>query len=157
MWTFKKSTVVTSPFEHTPSPQCHHYSLLLGIPLCLLPPGDVLFYGPLTTIMSMLNVGLSPTKKIYFICCNESPLKVMKNDFYFNLKALFVPKIFTLFSWVFDHIEKEYAWIERHFKITHVPTWWTVTIHILLMMSWIKGNQTMKFCKLIEYNRNINL
>ena len=39
-------------------------------------------------------VGLSPSKKIVFIYFNESPLKMMKNVFYFVLKALFIPKMF---------------------------------------------------------------
>ena len=37
-------------------------------------------------------------KKIYFICFNDSPSKVMKNAFYFILKALFVLKILKLLS-----------------------------------------------------------
>ena len=36
-----------------------------------------------------------------FICFNESPLKIMKDVFYFTLKALFVLKIFK-----FGHLEK---------------------------------------------------
>ena len=36
-------------------------------------------------------------KKFLFICFNESPLKMMKNVFYFILKALFVLKIFKFF------------------------------------------------------------
>ena len=32
--------------------------------------------------------------KEFFICFNESPLKIMKNTFYFILKALLVLKIF---------------------------------------------------------------
>ena len=31
----------------------------------------------------------------------ESPLKLMKNAFYFTIKALFVFKIFKFLSWVF--------------------------------------------------------
>ena len=41
-----------------------------------------------------LKVGLSPPKKIWVICLIESPLKMMKNAFYFILRALFVLKIF---------------------------------------------------------------
>ena len=41
----------------------------------------------------LIKVGLSPSKKVYFIYFNESPLKMMKNAFYFMLKALFVLKI----------------------------------------------------------------
>ena len=38
----------------------------------------------------LAKVGISP----FFIYSNESPLKVMKNAFYFILKSLFVIKIF---------------------------------------------------------------
>ena len=37
---------------------------------------------------------------------NESPLKIMKNAFYFSLKAPFVLKIFKLLSLLFGHVEK---------------------------------------------------
>ena len=37
-------------------------------------------------------------KKFLFICVNESPLKMMKNAFYFILKTLFVLKIFKFLS-----------------------------------------------------------
>ena len=36
----------------------------------------------------------------------ESPLKVMKNAFYFTLKALFVLKIYKFLSWLFGHVKK---------------------------------------------------
>ena len=45
-----------------------------------------------------LKVGLSPSKKNCVICFIESPLKMMKNAFYFILKALFVLKIFKFLS-----------------------------------------------------------
>ena len=37
-------------------------------------------------------------KRFIFICFNESPLKVMKNTFYFTLKALLVLEIFKFMS-----------------------------------------------------------
>ena len=37
-------------------------------------------------------------KKFLFIYFNESPLKMMKNAFYFILRALFVLKIFKFLS-----------------------------------------------------------
>ena len=40
------------------------------------------------------------------ICFIESPLKMMKNAFYFILKALFVLKIFKFLSRLFGHVEK---------------------------------------------------
>ena len=60
----------------------------------------------------LLKVGLSPYKEKYFICFSESPLKMMKNAFYFILKALFVLKIFKFLSWFFGHVEKA-ALLER--------------------------------------------
>ena len=46
------------------------------------------------------------SKKICIICLIESPLKVMKNAFYFILKALFVLKIFKFLSRFFGHVGK---------------------------------------------------
>ena len=36
----------------------------------------------------------------------ESPLKMMKNPFYFTLKALCIFKIFKFLSWLLGHVEK---------------------------------------------------
>ena len=36
----------------------------------------------------------------------ESPLKMIKNAFYFTSKALFVLKIFKFLSWLFGHVAK---------------------------------------------------
>ena len=41
----------------------------------------------------MIKVGLSPWKKICFICFNENPSQMMKNAFYFNCKVFFVLKV----------------------------------------------------------------
>ena len=54
----------------------------------------------------LVKVELSPSKKICFVCFNESPLKLMKNAFYSILKALFVLKTFNFLSSRFGHIEK---------------------------------------------------
>ena len=47
-----------------------------------------------------------------FICFNDTPSKMMKNAFYFILKALFVLKIFKYLSWLFGRVEKT-TWLER--------------------------------------------
>ena len=52
---------------------------------------------------AVIKVRLSPSKRNCFICFNESPLKMVKNDFYFILKALFVLKIFKFLSCLFGH------------------------------------------------------
>ena len=36
----------------------------------------------------------------------ESPLKMIKNAFYFNSKALFILKVFKFLSWIFGHVWK---------------------------------------------------
>ena len=40
------------------------------------------------------------------LLATESPLKMIKNTFYFTLKALFVLKIFNFFSWLFSYVVK---------------------------------------------------
>ena len=57
-------------------------------------------------------VGLSPSKTKCVICLIESPLKIMKNGFYFILKALSVIKIFKFLSQLFGHVGKT-VWLER--------------------------------------------
>ena len=56
--------------------------------------------------LSEFKVRLPPSKKICVICLIESPLKMLKNAFYFILKALFVLKIFKFLSRPFDHVGK---------------------------------------------------
>ena len=55
-----------------------------------------------TTIIKNINRTFkgrfSPSRKNCVICFIESPLKIMKNAFYFVLKAPFVLKIFKLLS-----------------------------------------------------------
>ena len=50
------------------------------------------------SFLNIVQVGCQLPKKKCFIFFNESPLKVMKNAFYFKLKALFVLKIFEFLS-----------------------------------------------------------
>ena len=38
------------------------------------------------------------------VLATESPLKMMKNAFYFTLKALFVLKIFKFLPWLFGYV-----------------------------------------------------
>ena len=71
-----------------------------------------------------LKVGLSPSEKI--ICISMKVLKNDKNIFYFMLKALFVPEIFTFLSWLFGYVEKR---LDKkamvNFKIYDVIDWTT--------------------------------
>ena len=40
------------------------------------------------------------------LLASENPLKMMKNTFYCNSKALLVLKIFKFLSWLFGHVAK---------------------------------------------------
>ena len=81
---------------------------------------------------------------------------MIKNAFYFILKALFVLKIFIFLSQLFDHVEKNS--LIRKIRIvlkfmTSQPGKQAITIHILPNISRSKDNHTMKFGQLIEYNK----
>ena len=87
-------------------------------------------------------------KKCFYICFNESPLKLMKNAFYFILKALFVLKIFKFLSYIFVMWKKRL----NQKDLTTQPGQQTITIHILPKILRSKVNQTLKFGQAIEYN-----
>ena len=108
------------------------------------------------TSMIYIKVWPSSSKKNCVICLIKSPLKMMKNTFYFLLKALFVLKIFKFFVTTFrlcrknDLIRK--ITLTSKF-ITSQPGLQTIAKHILPNISQSKGNQTMKFGQLMEYNK----
>ena len=58
------------------------------------------------------NFELNVHSKVWQFLTRESPLKMMKNGFYFTLKALFLLKIFKFLSWLFGHIENS-TWLDR--------------------------------------------
>ena len=66
-------------------------------------------------------------QKKFFFFFNGSLFKMMKNAFYFILKALFVLKIFNFLSWLFGHVKKK--WLDSkekvNFKIYDVTVWLT--------------------------------
>ena len=92
-------------------------------------------------------------KKKGFICFNANPLKMMKNVFYFIIKALFVLKIFKFLSYSFVMFKKPRDQKDKvNFKIyddtacsinyykTHCP-----------VSQEIKGNQVMKITREIFF------
>ena len=92
---------------------------------------------------------------------SESPLKIMKNAFYFTLKAFFFLKIIYIFSLTFGPCRKN-GLIRKIRLISKFMTsqsgQQTVVIHILPNISRSRDNQTMTFGQLIKYNmRNIFL
>ena len=86
-------------------------------------------------------------KKFCVIRFIANPLKIMKNAFYFILKAIFVFKISKILSWKIR--------LTSEFMMSR-PDLQTIATDILLNISRSKGNQTMKLGQLIEYNERNN-
>ena len=91
-------------------------------------------------------VGLSPSKKVFFISFIESPLKMTKNAFSFILTTLFVLEIFD----VGNSLIRKLRLISKFMTSQTGQT--IITIHTLLNFSKSIDNQVMKFGQLIEYN-----
>ena len=71
---------------------------------------------------------------------------MMKNVFYFTLKAHFVLKIFKYLSWFFGHLKKRLDYKDKvNFKIHDVTAWLTNYCNTHIVISRSKGNKTMKF------------
>ena len=68
----------------------------------------------------------------------ESPLKMMKNAFYFTSKALFVLKIFKFLSWLFGRIAKR---LDKKFKVNF--KFYDVT-------AWLTNNCNTHIAKYLE-------
>ena len=65
------------------------------------------------TLKPKINAGLKGAlSRLRQFLITESPLKIMKNDFYFIFKALFILKMFKFFSRIFDRADKT-ARLER--------------------------------------------
>ena len=85
----------------------------------------------------------------------ESPLKMMKNAFYFILKAFFL--LFQTFVLIFSSCRKRTISLISKYIMSQ-PRKKTIAIHILPNTSRNKGNLTTKFGQLIKHNmRNIFL
>ena len=95
-------------------------------------------------------------KKFCIICFIESPLKRMKEAFYFILKALFVLKIFKVLSFWSCGRNGLIRKIQLTSKlITSKPGQQIITINIFPSISRSKFNWTMKLSQLTEYNKII--
>ena len=86
-------------------------------------------------------------KKFCVIRFIANPLKIMKNAFYFILKAIFVFKISKILSWKI-RLTSEFMMSRSDLQ--------TIATHILLNISRSKDNQTMKLSQLIEDNKRNN-
>ena len=94
MFSLHRCTYLNLFVHSSESPSVVEFIVLTSLPRIML-------FG-----VNTYKVGLSPSKKGYVICLIKSPLKMMKNAFYFILKALFVLMIFNFLSWFFGHVQK---------------------------------------------------
>ena len=112
-------------------------------------------------LQEIVKVGLSTPEKTCVICLIESPLEMMKNAFYFILKALFCPQDILVFVTTFWSSRKNglIKKIRLTSKLmTSPPGLQAIAIHILPNISQRNGNQTLRYGQLIGYDkRNISL
>ena len=107
-----------------------------------------------------LKSGSHLPKKNLFICFNDNPSKMMKNVFYFILKALFILKILNFCLDILGMQKKRLDQKDKvNFEIYDVAAWLTKNYNThMLNISRIKDNQMMKFGQLIKHpKRNIFL
>ena len=109
----------------------------------------------ITTAGAKLKSGSHLPNKNCVICLIEIPLKMMKNPFYFILKALFSLRIFKFLSWLFGNVGNIYFNLYLQIRLTSKfmtsqPGFQTMAIYLLPTISQIKGNQAMKFGQLIK-------
>ena len=139
------------------SPVSKAFCRSTNIPQAIYPSlrACLMFSVILIQVWSVENVLTSdshhPKKLCYLLDWN--PLKMMKNAFYFILKALSVLK--TFWSCRKNGLIRKIRLTSK--LMTSQPGLKTIAIHILPNISQSKGNQAKKFGKLIEYNRNIFL
>ena len=86
-------------------------------------------------------------------------IKMMKNAFYFMLKAHFVVEIFLFLSWLFGYVGKQFDKKAKfNLKIYGIMDWSTNNYNTHnCPLSRNKGKQIMKFAQWKEYNKNIFL
>ena len=88
----------------------------------------------------LLKVELSPFTVVVFIYFKESSIKILKNAFYFMLKALFLLEIFNFLSLLFVYVEKRLDKKGKvNFKIYDVTHWTTNNIYNIFIVQYLKN------------------
>ena len=82
-------------------------------------------------------------KKIDFSCFSGRPLKVMKNIFYFMLKALLFLRCLYVCPHSFDHVEKQF---DKSAKVTLI---------ICDVTDWETNNHNKHIAQYLKYLKNI--
>ena len=103
-----------------------------------------------------MNVMVQKRTGLRKILADESRLNMMKNIFYFMLKALFIVKILNILSWLFGQVGKR---LDKKAKVLwpYGQTNRSLQYACCALFQEV-GNQAVKFAQLIECNvRNIFL
>ena len=114
------------------------FNLCLGLTLDLMLALEYNIINWLKKFLKVYIISLKwdsdlPKKNLY-IYFNERRLKMIKNTFYFMLKAIFVLEIFTFLSLLIGYVEK---WLDRkamvNFKSYDITDWttWNYNTHIV--------------------------
>ena len=90
-------------------------------------------------------------KKLFYLLRWKS-FKMMKNASYLILKTLLFSR-YLIFVLTFWSCRKNRLIRKTNFKIYDVTTWLTITINILSNILQSKGNETIEFGQLIEYDK----
>ena len=108
-----------------------------------------------STDVSMLNVGILPSKRSWFYLPLSLSFKSDEKCFLFHVKSSFrFQNNLNFCPNFFGHVGKRLDQKGKvNFKISDVTDMETIAIHILPNISRGKGNQTMKFVQLIECNK----
>ena len=69
---------------------------------CIAPAASLIVWQQYETF----KVGLSPSKKNFFICFNDSPMKIIKNVFLFHIKSSFRSQDISVFVLIFSACRK---------------------------------------------------
>ena len=101
----------------------------------------------LTNSFTELKSDFHLSKKLYYLV-DWKPFKNDENAFYFILKALFVT---TFWSCRKNNLIRKIRLTSKF--MTSQPGLQTISIGISANISQSKGNQTMQFVQLIEYNK----
>ena len=120
---------------------------------------NVIFH--ITSGQLLLKIGSKSRTRISFLkklfsLLQRKPFKIDEQRFLFHLKSSFRSQdiqVFVLTFWSYrkNGLIRKTRLISKY--MTSQSDYQTISINILPSISWNKGNQTMKFGQLIEYNK----
>ena len=104
----------------------------IGTYLATLKIGTNVVIGDILNEKFLKLHALSHSRKVHFRCLNQSPLKMIKNPFYFTLKVLFIISRYLDFCpHFYGHVGKQFDKRTMvNFKICNIKNWETNNCNI---------------------------